>query len=183
MMPASLNVELGLLNPIHYHQIMNTRFVPRIEKPCPMDWNALEGDEKRRFCEHCQLHVNNLSAMTTQEQVEFMKTPGERKCVTYTAPSNARPIDAGTWLTFQSTSGWRKAVAAMLAAAFSMFATSCRTTGTPIPPTDPKTKLGKMEAPADSPARVDQPQASAKMPVGVIPPPPTPWWKKMLFLD
>jgi hypothetical protein len=165
---------------------MNTRFVPRIEKPCPMDWNAMEGDEKRRFCEHCQLHVNNLSAMTTQEQVELMKSPGERKCVTYTAPSNARPVDAGTWLTFQSATGWRKAVAAMLAAAFSMFATSCRTTGTPIPSSEPKTKLGKMEVKAEKPTEPEKPLifGDPKNPIaGGIMCPPTPWWKKILFLE
>ncbi len=146
----------------------------------------MEGDEKRRFCEHCQLHVNNLSAMTTQEQVEFMKSPGERKCVTYTAPSNARHVDAGTWLTFQSATGWRKAVAAMLAAAFSMFATSCRTTGTPIPSSEPKTKLGKMEVKAEKPTEPEKPLifGDPKNPIaGGIMCPPTPWWKKMLFLD
>ena len=140
----------------------------------------MEGDEKRRFCEHCQLHVNNLSAMTTQEQVEFMKSPGERKCVTYTAPSNAKPVDAGTWLTFQSATGWRKAIAAMLAAAFSIFATSCRTTGTPIPSSEPKTKLGKMEVKAEKPTEPEKPLifGDPKNPIaGGIMCPPTPWWK------
>lgn len=126
--------------------IMNTRFVPAIQKPCPMSWDSMQGDEKRRFCEHCQLHVHNLSEMSTQEQVALMESPGERKCITYTAPTNAKPVDAGTWLTLQTATGWRKALAAMITAAFSMFAASCqtqRTMGAPVPPS--KQPLGKMK--------------------------------------
>ena len=165
---------------------MNSKFVPAIQKPCPANWNAMPGDEKRRFCEHCQLHVHNLSEMTTHEQVTLMKSPGERKCVTYTAPTNAKPVDVGTWLTLQTATGWRRALAAMLAAAFSMFATSCRTTGTPPPPSEPKTTLGRMQVNAEMPVEDERPVVfgDPKNPIaGGIMCPPTPWWKKMLFLD
>lgn len=191
MMRVSLNAKLGLLNPIRYHQAMNSRFVHRIDKPCPANWDKMAGDEKHRFCEHCQLHVHNLSEMTTQEQVTFMKAPGERKCVIYSAPTNAKPVDAGTWLTFQSATGWRKAIAAMLAAAFSMFAASCRTTmGSPVAPGDSKATLGRVKITQNSPTTVGDAQSPTKQKASSQPPvpggimiPPTPWWKKMLFLE
>jgi anti-sigma-K factor RskA len=165
---------------------MNSRFVPRIDKPCSAAWDKMAGDEKRRFCEHCQLHVHNLSEMTTQEQVAFMKAPGERKCVIYSKPTNAKPVDAGTWLSFQSTSGWRKAVAAMLAAMFSLFTNSCRTTA---PTSDQRLILGKVKntqqvSPASHDASSSGKEALSQLtPPGGIIFPPTPWWKKILFMD
>jgi hypothetical protein len=169
---------------------MNTRFVPAIQQPCPMSWDSMQGDAKRRFCEHCQLHVHNLSEMTTQERVTLMKSPGERKCITYTAPTNAKPVDAGTWLTLQTATGWRRPIAALLAAAFSMFAAGCQTqrnTGEPMLPTttNPKSVLGKLAAPAvtSSPAEKPPVFGDPKNPIaGGIVCPPTPWWKKMLFM-
>ncbi len=170
---------------------MRSTYVPAIQKPCPASWDSMQGDEKRRFCEHCQLHVHNLTEMTTQEQVTLMKSPGERKCITYTAPANAKSVDPNTWLTLQTATGWRRAIAAMLAAGFSMFAASCqtqRTTGAPLPMTDPKSKLGKMEVKAEMPAStvetVTQQPDMSKMPIpGSIMISPAPWWKEMLFLD
>lgn len=165
---------------------MNTRFVPAIQKPCPKNWDAMQGDEKRRYCEHCQLHVHNLSEMSTQEQVALMESPGERKCITYTAPTNAKPVDAGTWLTLQTATGWRKPIAALLAAAFSIFAAGCqtqRTTGAPLPPTkDTKPVLGKMQVKADHSETGPSPTTHPMRPGGIMIP-PTPWWKKMLFLE
>jgi hypothetical protein len=38
----------------------------QIKSPCPADWDAMSaaaGDAKSRFCQHCQKHVHDLSAM------------------------------------------------------------------------------------------------------------------------
>ncbi len=169
---------------------MRSTYVPAIQKPCPASWEGMQGDEKRRFCEHCQLHVHNLSAMTPKEQVAVLEEPGDRKCITYTAPANAKPVDPNTWLTLQTATGWRRAIAAMLAAGFSMFAASCqtqRTTGAPLLMTDPNSKLGKMEVKAETPRMTGETPASTKsgkapMMLGVMAE-ERPWWKKVLFLD
>ncbi len=151
----------------------------------------MQGDEKRRFCEHCQLHVHNLSAMTPTEQVAVLEEPGDRKCISYMSTPHAKPVDAAMWIRMQSMTGWRKAIAAMLAAAFSMFATNCqtqRTTGAPMPTSDtgPR-KLGKMQVKAEPEAKPvateSKPIGEGKMVAGGIMPSPTPWWRKMLFLD
>jgi len=54
-----------------------------IERPCPKRWAELAGDEKRRFCSECRLHVTNLSAFTQPEAREFLAAQTGRVCVTY----------------------------------------------------------------------------------------------------
>jgi hypothetical protein len=48
----------------------------RVASPCPMDWDRMVGDEKRRFCEHCGLHVHNTTAMTQQEVLALVAEAG-----------------------------------------------------------------------------------------------------------
>lgn len=36
-----------------------------IPKPCHEDWQAMHGNAQQRFCDSCQHHVVNLSAMTS----------------------------------------------------------------------------------------------------------------------
>jgi hypothetical protein len=35
-----------------------------IEQNCPASWNRMEGNDVARFCDHCEKHVYDLSAMT-----------------------------------------------------------------------------------------------------------------------
>lgn len=52
-----------------------------IASPCPMNWNDLQGDDKKRHCSQCNLHVYKVSAMTTAEAVAlFQKVRSERVC-------------------------------------------------------------------------------------------------------
>jgi len=39
----------------------------RVASPCPASWGTMRGDERTRFCEQCQRHVYNISAMTRRE--------------------------------------------------------------------------------------------------------------------
>src|SRR5712691_4929096 len=54
-----------------------------IPKPCDADWESMIGNDQVRFCEHCNLHVNNLSAMTRQEAMRFVAQSRGRLCVRY----------------------------------------------------------------------------------------------------
>ena len=38
-----------------------------VATPCTADWERMEGDEKKRFCGQCNLHVYNVSAMSRGE--------------------------------------------------------------------------------------------------------------------
>src|SRR4051812_17390707 len=95
---------------------MNSRYVPAIEKPCPMKWENMQGDEKRRFCEHCQLHVHNLSAMSPEERRETLAPGPEHRCISYVAAPNVVPVKAANWNALQSPSWWRRMTASILLA-------------------------------------------------------------------
>jgi hypothetical protein len=45
-----------------------------VASPCPADWNAMVGDDTKRFCGSCQKHVFNLSAMTEVQAAHFVQT-------------------------------------------------------------------------------------------------------------
>lgn len=113
---------------------MKTNLVPAIEKPCPVKWESMVGDEKRRFCEHCQLHVHNLSAMTTSERDDVLAPGSERKCISYLTCADSS-VPAGKALLklqpFFKLPQW-------LAALITIFTSSCtqnyRIGGNPVPP-------------------------------------------------
>ena len=37
----------------------------KVASPCSQDWEAMLGNERKRFCGECKLNVYNLSGMTT----------------------------------------------------------------------------------------------------------------------
>jgi hypothetical protein len=43
-----------------------------IASPCPASWEAMEGNDRVRSCDHCQLQVYNLSAMNQEEAEELL---------------------------------------------------------------------------------------------------------------
>jgi hypothetical protein len=51
-----------------------------IASPCPMQWEELAGDERKRFCAQCGLNVYNISAMTKAEAESFIANAEGRIC-------------------------------------------------------------------------------------------------------
>src|SRR3954471_24974057 len=82
----------------------------RVASPCPARWEDMEGDERRRFCGQCQLHVYNLSAMTRAEAMALVSGAEGRLCAGF-----FRRAD-GTILTSDCPIGLRAARAAAAAA-------------------------------------------------------------------
>src|SRR6266705_4805164 len=54
-----------------------------VSKPCDADWDSMIGNDQVRFCEHCKLHVNDLSSMTRQEAMRLVARSRGRLCVRY----------------------------------------------------------------------------------------------------
>jgi len=52
-----------------------------IASPCTASWDDMSGDEKRRFCAQCGLHVHNLSAMSREEAERLVGGAEGRLCV------------------------------------------------------------------------------------------------------
>jgi hypothetical protein len=53
-----------------------------IASPCPARWSDMQGDEKRRFCGDCRLHVHKLSELRTADVRALLDAAKrERVCV------------------------------------------------------------------------------------------------------
>ena len=116
----------------------------RVATPCPKDWAGMTGDAKRRFCEHCQLHVHNLSAMQPGERAQFVAEARGHACITYELRADGTMVTPSRW-------DWvlrpLRAVAALLAAMLPFAFSSCatrRTAGVP-PPCDPPAQAGQQK--------------------------------------
>jgi len=78
-------------------QVRSTNALPVIEvpTPCPMDWNVMTGDERSRFCAHCQRHVHDLSTMRRDEVADLLCREAGELCVRFerTADGAVRTLD------------------------------------------------------------------------------------------
>ena len=62
---------------------LKPRFRLRVASPCPADWNAMQGDERVRFCGQCEKNVYNLSAMTHVEAEDLIREKEGKLCVRF----------------------------------------------------------------------------------------------------
>lgn len=109
----------------------------------------MAGDDKRRFCAHCQLHVHNLSAMSPAEQHALLsQTPG-RRCIGYVAGDRSIHVRGDVWLQFQRLLGpWRAAVA-MIVLLLPFISAGCASTRSQPPPASPPAACEQYQAPPD----------------------------------
>lgn len=55
----------------------------RIPTPCKADWDSMIGNDQVRFCEHCNLQVTDLSAMTRPAAMRLVAQSQGRLCVRF----------------------------------------------------------------------------------------------------
>jgi hypothetical protein len=53
----------------------------KIASPCSASWDDMIGDERARFCAHCQKNVYNLSAMASEEAERLLREHEGSLCV------------------------------------------------------------------------------------------------------
>ncbi len=63
----------------------------KVDNPCEADWEQMIGNDEVRFCEHCNLSVNNLSAMTRAKARRLVERSEGRICVRYVTRPNSGP--------------------------------------------------------------------------------------------
>lgn len=65
-----------------------------IQSPCTESWDRMTGDEQRRFCGACRLHVYDLSAMRREdaEALVLSRREGERLCVRFARRPDGRVV-------------------------------------------------------------------------------------------
>jgi|GEM_PF-5179945 hypothetical protein len=55
-----------------------------ISAPCSEDWNLMTGDDKKRLCSSCKIHVYNITALESSEAEAFLASEfGKEICVKY----------------------------------------------------------------------------------------------------
>ena len=89
----------------------------RVASPCPADWNAMQGDDRKRYCGECKLNVYNLSGMTRYDAEHLLRMSEGRLCVRYYQRQD------GSILTKDCPVGWarvKQRVSIMAAAVFSL---------------------------------------------------------------
>ena len=74
----------------------------KIASPCTAEWDGMTGNERKRFCGECKLHVYNLSGMTRYDAENLLRLSEGRLCVRY----YQRPD--GTILTRDCPVGWAR---------------------------------------------------------------------------
>jgi len=62
-----------------------------IPTPCSADWNSMVGNDQVRFCEHCSLHVHNVSALTRNQAERLVAQSNGKLCVRYIRDPAGRP--------------------------------------------------------------------------------------------
>jgi hypothetical protein len=52
-----------------------------VSEPCSAEWGSMVGNERVRFCTHCQLQVHNLSKITPRQALDLVLRSGGRLCL------------------------------------------------------------------------------------------------------
>jgi ankyrin repeat protein len=63
-----------------------------IKKPCTAAWDQMVGNSRVRFCEHCQLSVNDLSSLTPKGVRRLIAKSKGGLCVRYVRDRNGNPL-------------------------------------------------------------------------------------------
>lgn len=58
--------------------------VINVASPCPANWDDMTGDDRKRFCGQCNLHVYNLSDMPEVDALKLVNEAGDgRLCIRF----------------------------------------------------------------------------------------------------
>jgi Carboxypeptidase regulatory-like domain/Ankyrin repeats (3 copies)/Ankyrin repeats (many copies) len=55
-----------------------------IASPCSVDWDAMIGNNRVRFCEHCRLSVHHVDSLSRKQLRRLLARSNGRVCVNYT---------------------------------------------------------------------------------------------------
>ena len=58
----------------------------RIASPCSVEWDSMIGNDRVRFCEHCQLSVHHVDSLSRKQLRRLIARSRGRVCVNYTRP-------------------------------------------------------------------------------------------------
>lgn len=94
-----------------------------IASPCVADWNEMRGNDVVRFCEHCNLNVHDLSAMTRTKATKLVLKSKGRLCVRYIRQPDGA-IQTATRQVYQISRRASRIAAGVFSAALSLSSTA-----------------------------------------------------------
>ena len=102
-----------------------------------MNWSDMQGDNRSRFCDHCELHVQNLSAMSQRDIARVLsRSEHEHVCVTYTRRADGTLVTRWGIFIDSIVRPFRRGFAWLLAIFVPIALSACQTqsqvTGAPI---------------------------------------------------
>lgn len=159
-----------------------------VRTPCTESWDAMRGDDRKRFCDKCRLHVYDISAMTRPEAEAILATqttraasdggPGEtdRLCVRFARRPDGTVVtqDCGSFLKKTVRRAIRRRAIALRTAAASILAlffplAACSqpaptidVQGSPVPP--PERIAGEVELGDFRPPEMGKPSVPPSVP-------------------
>lgn len=68
-----------------------------IQAPCPENWDAMTGDEARRFCAGCGCHVHNLAQIPAAEAEQLLTQP-DRVCTRIVMDAKKGILTGDGWI-------------------------------------------------------------------------------------
>jgi len=92
----------------------------RIASPCPVKWSDMKGDDTKRFCRHCKLHVFNLTNMTRADAEALVAGAEGRLCTMFWRRADGTVITRDCPVGAAETRRRRTRIAAAVAAILSL---------------------------------------------------------------
>jgi hypothetical protein len=83
----------------------------QVAKPCHENWDAMSGDDQRRFCDACGCHVHNIADYTADEATELLAQPG-RVCTRIIRDEQKGILTKSGWLSRLAVASAAAAMAA-----------------------------------------------------------------------
>ena len=144
---------------------------PKLSFACPMPWQAMSGDERRRFCAQCGHHVENLSLLSSgQRRALLDRAKHERVCGTYLVRLSGEMVTPDRPLTEPESTRVRQFGVAALSAGALALAAGCTNpasqatahaaaateTNAPVVSAAPATNVPAMPTTQTAPANPDE---------------------------
>jgi hypothetical protein len=84
----------------------------QVAKPCGENWDAMDGDARRRFCAGCGCHVHDLSAMTRIQAQALLDQNEGRVCVRFQTLPDGTVMTQETAVSSERRVFWPRRLAA-----------------------------------------------------------------------
>ncbi len=123
--------------------------VIHVAEPCHESWEKMAGDERVRFCDGCNKHVYNLSAMSRPDAERLVCEAAGPLCVRFARADDGAVQTLEYRAPTKRPRGWRfwTAVGTAAAALVAGVNAYVLARGRPAPPPALLTTLGKVAAP------------------------------------